>query len=124
MPIKTAVIILGHGSRTGNADSTIKRIEADLKSGGRFEMVAHAFLQYAPPNPEDVIEQCVRAGAARIVIVPFFLQPGAHVTRDVPELAAKARGKYPDVEIIITDLVGSHSLMATIISDLAGLNRK
>jgi sirohydrochlorin ferrochelatase len=122
--MKTAAIILGHGSRTGDADSTIRRIEADVRASGRFEMVAHAFLQYMKPPPEDVIDQCVRAGAARIVIVPFFLQPGTHVTRDVPALALRARRQYPDVEIVVTDLVGSHPLMTKIVVDLADVNRE
>jgi sirohydrochlorin ferrochelatase len=124
MPMKTAVIILGHGSRTGDADKTVRRIEDTVRSNGRFDMVGHAFLQYAPPHPEEVIDRCVAAGASRIVIVPFFLQPGAHVTRDVPALAIKTRTRYPDVEVIVTDLVGSHPLMATIINDLAAGNTK
>jgi sirohydrochlorin ferrochelatase len=121
--MKTAVIILGHGSRTGDADSSIKRVAADVKANGGFEIVSHAFLQYMQPCPEAVIEQCVRTGAARIVIVPFFLQPGAHVTKDVPALASIMRTRYPDVEIVVTDMVGSHPLMAAIVVDRARVHR-
>lgn len=115
--MKTAVIILGHGSRTGDADSSIRRVAADVKASSGFEIVGHAFLQYMQPRPEDVIEQCVRAGAERIVIVPFFLQPGAHVMKDVPALASLMRSRYPDIEVVVTDIVGSHPLMAAVVVD-------
>lgn len=121
--MKTAVIILGHGSRTGDADSSIRRVAADAKSNGGFELAAHAFLQYMRPHPEEVVEHFVRAGAGRIVIVPFFLQPGAHVTRDVPALASLMKSRYPDVEFVVTDIVGSHPLMATIVIERVRANR-
>ena len=101
----TAVIILGHGSRTGDADSGIKRVTAEVKTSGGFDMVAHAFLQYMQPGPEEVIDRCVSAGADRIVIVPFFLQPGAHAMKDVPALALKIKTRYPGIDIFVTDLV-------------------
>ena len=121
--MKTAVIILGHGSRTGDADSSIKRVAADVKASGGFELVAHAFLQYMQPRPEAVVEQCVRTGATKIVIVPFFLQPGAHMTKDVPALASLMRTRHPDVEIVVTDIAGSHPLMATIVADRVRAHR-
>ena len=122
--MKTAVIILGHGSRTGDADSSIRRVAENVKASGGFEIVAHAFLQYMQPHPDEVIGQCIHAGAARIVIVPFFLQPGAHVTRDVPALALTMRTRYPDVEIVVTDIVGDHPLMVDIVVDLIHRNRE
>lgn len=123
MGMKTAVIILGHGSRTGDADSSIRRVAANVKTSGGFEIVAHAFLQYMRPQPEEVIEHCIRAGATKIVIVPFFLQAGAHVTKDVPALAAMTRTRYPDVEVVVTDMVGSHPLMATIVTERVRTHR-
>ena len=117
--MEKAIIILGHGSRQADADSTIRRIAADIRSIGGFEIVAHAFLQHTRPGPEEALEQCVKEGADMIVIVPFFLQPGGHVSKDVPALLQKARGSYPRVAIHVTEFVGSHPLMARIVADLA-----
>lgn len=116
--MKTAVIILGHGSRSTDADTAIRAIVQGVMKAGKFAVVEHAFLQYVPPSLQDVLARCVDQNVDRIVIVPFFLQAGAHVTRDIPELVERARKQYPSVDIIVTGYVGAHPLMARIVEDL------
>ncbi|MEK6745015.1 MAG: CbiX/SirB N-terminal domain-containing protein [Nitrospirota bacterium] len=116
--MRTAVIILGHGSRNIGADEAIRKVVDGVKQGGSFAVVEHAFLQYVPPTPHEVIERCAGQNMDRIVIVPFFLQAGAHVTRDIPELIEKARKQHPAVEIIVSDFVGAHPLMAKVVEEL------
>jgi sirohydrochlorin ferrochelatase len=118
--VRTAVIILGHGSRNTGADEAIRKVVDGVKQSGSFAVVEHAFLQYVPPTPHEIIERCVGQNVDRIVIVPFFLQAGAHVTRDIPELIEKARKQHRDIEIMVTDYVGAHPLMAKIVEELAG----
>ncbi len=118
--MKSAVIILGHGSRSAGADKAIQRTAAEVKKRGGYEIVEQAYLQHTSPGLMDAIEVCARQNAGRIVIVPFFMQPGAHVTRDIPALIEQARKKHPGVEVLMTDFVGSHRLMAEIVLDLVG----
>ena len=118
--MKTAVIILGHGSKSRDADEAIRRVAAEVKGLGGYDIVEHAFLQYMQPGLEKALEQCIRQDAQKIVIVPFFMQSGGHVARDIPELAGKARKQYPAIDIVVTDYVGAHPLMAKIVVDLAG----
>ncbi len=119
--MKTAVIILGHGSRSNEADQAIRRVVEEVKKAGAYaHHVEHAFLQYIPPTPQDALERCARQKADRIVVVPFFLQAGAHVTRDIPELIEKARKQHPGIDIIVTEYVGAHPMMAKIVVDLVG----
>ncbi|HLE41225.1 MAG TPA: CbiX/SirB N-terminal domain-containing protein [Nitrospirota bacterium] len=116
--MKSAVIILGHGSRSAGADKAIQRIVVEVKKRGGHEIVEQAFLQHTLPALMETIESCARKNAERIVIVPYFMQPGAHVTRDIPALIEQARKKHPGIEILMTDFVGSHPLMAEIVMDL------
>lgn len=116
--MKTAIIILGHGSRSSGADATVKRVAHELKKSGGFEIVEHAFLQYVQPGPIEALAQCIRQGAQKIVIVPFFMQSGAHVNKNIPELVEKTKKQYPDVEVSVTDFAGSHPLMVKIVQDL------
>jgi sirohydrochlorin cobaltochelatase len=118
--VKTAVIILGHGSRSKGADETVKRVVVEVKKIGGYEIVEHAFLQYVRPAPHDAMEKCVQQQAEKIVIVPFFMQSGAHVSRDIPELVEKAKKQYSNIDIVVTDCVGAHPLMAKIVTDLIG----
>ena len=116
--MRTAVIILGHGSRSKNADTAIRAVVDGMKRAGDFAVVEHAFLQYVPPTPQEVIERCVGQNVDRVVIVPFFLQAGAHVTRDIPELVEKARNRHREIEVMVTDYVGAHPLMAKVVEEL------
>jgi sirohydrochlorin ferrochelatase len=116
--MKTAVIILGHGSRSGGADETVKRVASEVRKSGSLELVEHAFLQYMTPTPQNAIENCIRQQVQKIVIVPYFMQSGAHVTRDIPALVDKARKQHPDLDIVVTDYVGAHPLIAKIVEDL------
>ena len=123
--MKTAVIILGHGSRSGGNDATLKRIAEEIRrSSGENEIIDYAFLQYAEPTVDDVLDRCVKQGAKEIVIVPFFMQAGAHVTRDIPEFLEKAKKQHPALDIRVTAHVGGHPLMTKIIVDLVrGMGR-
>lgn len=116
--MKTAVIILGHGSRGEGAGDVLPRIVAEVKRLGGFEIVEHAFLQYVQPALDEALRRCVEAKAERIVIVPFFMQAGAHVTQDIPTLADSGRKRYPGIDIIVTNFAGAHPLMANIVVDL------
>jgi sirohydrochlorin cobaltochelatase len=122
--MKTAVIILGHGSRSGKADEQIKHVAAEVRKSIGSAIVKHAFLQYMKPGAEEVLEQCIRLGANKIVIVPFFLQPGTHVIKHIPELREKVKKLHPDVDIKVTDFAGSHPLMIDIVLGLLRRNER
>lgn len=118
--MKTAVIIVGHGSRNEPADLILKRIAAEVKKSGDFAMVEYAFLQYVQPGIDEALKECIRQGADKIVLVPFFMHPGKHVMKDVPSLIEKTKKQYPALEIIVTDFVGAHPEITKIVMDLAG----
>jgi sirohydrochlorin ferrochelatase len=116
--VKTAILILGHGSKNMSSDDAFRRIADEVKQLGGYDIVEHAFLQYAAPTPQDALKQCIRQKADRIVIVPFFMQAGTHVTRDIPELIRRAAVQYPGISIVVTDYVGTHPLLSKIVLDL------
>jgi sirohydrochlorin ferrochelatase len=117
--VRTAVIILFHGSRAEGADETAQRIAADVGRRGNFGVVTAAFLQHVKPDLMEAVHACVRQGAGKIVVVPFFLQMGMHVTADIPVLMERVKKQYPDLPIVTTSAVGSHPLMAEIVVELA-----
>ena len=118
--MKTAVIILGHGSRGNENDAAIKRVVEAIKMISSLEIVEYAFLQYVQPTPDEALDRCIIQGAKDIVIVPFFMQAGAHVTRDIPDFLVKSRTRHPECNIRLTDYVGAHPLMTQIVMDLVG----
>lgn len=121
--MKTAVIIVGHGSRSGGADLILKRIAGEIKKSGRFEIMEHAFLQYVQPGVDEALKECIRQGAGKIVLVPFFMQPGKHVMKDIPCFIERTKKQYPALEITVTDFVGAHPDITKIVMDMAGKAR-
>lgn len=116
--MKTAVIILGHGSRGDGNDEAIKQIVAAIRESISSDIVEYAFLQYAQPTPDEALDRCIRQGAKKIVIIPFFMQSGVHVTKDVPVFLDIAKKQHPKLDIRLTDYVGAHPLMKQIVADL------
>lgn len=116
--VKTAVIILFHGSREGRAAEAADRIVAAVTARGGYDVVEPAYLQYAQPDLPAAVERCVRQGAGRIVVVPFFMQTGIHVTADVPRVLRELCERHPGVTMAVSDAVGTHPLMTEIVVDL------
>ena len=116
--MKTAVIILGHGSRGNRNDTAIKQVVDAIKMCRSYAIVEYAFLQYVRPTPDEALDRCIRQGAKEILIIPFFMQAGAHVTKDIPAFLDKARTQHPECNIRSTDYVGAHPLMTQIVMDL------
>jgi len=119
--VKTAVIILFHGSRAEGSDATVHRIIAEVRRRGHFGIVAEAFLQHATPGLRESVAFCIQQHAEKIMIVPFFLQLGGHVTADIPLLVDEIRHGHPGIEITLTEPVGSHPLLVDVVLDLAAI---
>ena len=52
-------------------------------------------MELAEPSIATAYNECVRQGALQIVVHPFFLLPGRHWDRDIPQLAAEAAAEHP-----------------------------
>lgn len=68
-------------------------------------------MELASPSIEEAFDRCVGAGAQKIVLHPFFLSPGRHVTSDIPGLMAAAAKKHPDVAWVVSEPLGLQELM-------------
>jgi len=113
-------IVIGHGSPRREANTIgalAASLHADLHPGCNDNCVKGAYLQFSEPDIEAVIEMSVNEGASRIVLHPFFLNSGMHVTKDIPELIDSARTKYPGVEFIYTEPLGMHEKLIDIVKE-------
>lgn len=111
------LLLIAHGSRSQSANDEIRRLArhvADLDEND-YQAVLPAFLEMADPDIPRGIAECVEQGATRIVVVPYFLAGGNHVTRDIPRVIARARSELPQVEIVISRYLGSSDAMANLL---------
>lgn len=115
-----SIILIGHGSPKKDANNieTMGRllhsmIHPDCSKG----CVRVAYLQFAKPVLSDTIKESVFNGAKKIIIHPYFLISGMHVTKDIPEMIKEAKRMYPDVEFIYTEPLGIHEKLVQVIAE-------
>ncbi|MDY6912790.1 MAG: precorrin-8X methylmutase, partial [Chloroflexota bacterium] len=108
---KTGVIILTHGSRSKQTineilnifDRVTDRVRSLLAPGVE---VLWAALQFNHPNLEEAVEALVARGIDRVLILPYFLLPGRHITEEMPLLIETLRQTYPETQFVMADTLG------------------
>jgi precorrin-8X/cobalt-precorrin-8 methylmutase len=105
--VETGVIILTHGSRGKQGIAEVPNVLARVTDGIKALLppnieIIGAALQFNRPTLEEAAESLARMGTERIVIIPYFLLPGRHITEDIPELIEKLKKLYPKIKFILT----------------------
>jgi sirohydrochlorin ferrochelatase len=116
-----ALIIVAHGSRKASSNEEVKALGEKVKSllNEHYSFVMTAFLEFATPSLEESMLYCIDKGISEIVIIPYFLASGNHVTRDIPEVLQKIQASHPKVKITLKEHLGSSSGMVRLLSDMA-----
>ncbi len=115
--MKTAILLMAHGSRIPEANSAVNEIAAMVKRMSEFEIVEVSFRESHSPNIQQGIDACVSQGAERILLVPYFLYMGAHVLEDLPIELEEARLRHPGVEMAMGRHLGVHKRLAKLVLD-------
>jgi precorrin-8X/cobalt-precorrin-8 methylmutase len=118
--MKECILLLGHGSPKKDANKLEQvgtMLHGMLHAGCTEDCVRVAYLQFAQPGIMDTISECVKQGAKKVILHPFFLSSGMHVTKDIPGMIEEARGLYPDVKFIYTEPLGIHEKLAHIVME-------
>ncbi len=116
--MKESILLLGHGSPkkdANNLEQLAKMLHGMLHAGCAEDCVKVAYLQFAEPGIPDTIKECVQQGAKKIILHPFFLTAGMHVTKDIPEMIRDAQKLYTGVEFVYTEPLGIHEKLAHIV---------
>jgi precorrin-8X/cobalt-precorrin-8 methylmutase len=112
------ILLAGHGSPKKDANSLehiAKLLHEMIHPECSEECVRVSYLQFAEPNISGALEDCARDGAKKVIIHPYFLSSGMHVTVDIPEIIKETESKFPDVEFVYTEPLGIHRKMAELV---------
>ncbi len=113
--MKTAVLLVGHGSRIAGANAGLRDIAGRIKEQGVCAIVEVAFLERHEPDIQQGIDAYVLQGANRIVLYPYFLFTGGHVLKELPSEMKAATDRYPWLEIIHGEPLGVHPRLADVV---------
>ena len=114
------IILIGHGSpkkEANNIEVIAHMVHGILHPGCSDDCVNVAYLQFTEPDIMEAIKEAVQNGSKKIILHPFFLSAGMHVTKDIPEMIKEAEGMYPGVEFIYTEPLGIHEKLAQIVME-------
>jgi sirohydrochlorin cobaltochelatase len=114
--MRTAVILLAHGTREPDASGPVYRYAEALahESGMRVEPCMREFIE---PSVPTVVGKLAGEGYDRILVVPFFLFKSGHVTRDIEEDIGAEQKKHPGVSFAIGEPVGFDPAMVGILHE-------
>jgi len=112
------ILIVGHGSPRREANdgfvATVARIATRLGAAA-----LPTFFSLARPNIEDQVARLAGEGFRHIVLMPYFLYAGQHVSRDIPALVETCRAKHPGLRFeMLPTLEGEAGLEDVVVERL------
>lgn len=112
----SGVVAVSRGSSDPDANADLFKVARLLSDRHGAEFVEAAFVSLAPPSLPEALERCLRLGAARVAVVPYFLFTGVLVDR----IGAQARAwaaDHRDVEVRIGHEMGPDRRLAELVLD-------
>ncbi|HEX8964425.1 MAG TPA: CbiX/SirB N-terminal domain-containing protein [Rhodocyclaceae bacterium] len=113
------ILLFGHGARNPEYAEPFRRIKAAMQLRDPAARIEIGFLELQQPTFEEAIDALVRQGVHDIRIVPIFFAPGRHVLKDLPERAAFALDRYPELNVEVADAVGMVPSVVDAMADYA-----
>jgi sirohydrochlorin cobaltochelatase len=119
---RTALLIVGHGSREPRANAAFEDFVRDYAEHTRTTQpsltVAHGYVELAQPNVDQALAQLATTHD-RVIVVPLFLFLVGHTKNDLPIAAARARAAHPGKTFLVTRELGVHPALLDIAFDRA-----
>ncbi|MCU1497325.1 MAG: cbiX [Acidimicrobiales bacterium] len=110
-----AVVVAAHGSRAEAANLAHRQVVEDLDS--RIGPPATpAFLELVEPSIPAGIDAAVAAGARTVLVLPYFLHPGRHLSDDLPAIVADAVARHPGSDVRLLASFGSDPALLDILA--------
>ena len=63
-------------------------------------------MELAEPSIGEAVAKCASEGYKKVVVAPYFLSRGRHITTDIPAMVAEAQKAHPEVSCVIAEPIG------------------
>jgi len=115
------IIIVDHGSTRDESNKMLEQLTGLFaeRFTGKWTIVEPAHMEIAEPSIATAYANCVKRGATRIVVCPFFLGPGKHWTHDIPRLSAEAAKEFPQTHYHVAMPLGIDDLIMDLLDKRA-----
>ncbi|PIC05890.1 sirohydrochlorin chelatase [Anoxybacillus flavithermus] len=116
MDEQTAVILLGRGGSDPDANSDLYKIARLFWERNKRVIVEPAFMGVTNPLLDEGVERCIKLGAKKIVILPYFLFTGVLIKR-LEKRVSEFQSTYPNMSFVLAHYFGFHPSLQTIVLD-------
>jgi sirohydrochlorin ferrochelatase len=106
---ETCVLVVGHGSRDPDSNSTVAQNAHLLFEGRRYRSVEYAFLVVARPVIVEGVHRAALLGAHQLVVAPYLLFTGS-ADRRIKRISDQAATEL-NLHTVHADPLGSHPLL-------------
>lgn len=111
----TGIVLIAHGSRRPGANAELEWIAQQLRQRYPQWLVECAYLEIAEPTIPQAIANCVHQGADCVVLAPYFLSSGRHVSEDLDLIRSDAQARFPHVQLLLAKPLGPHELLVQLL---------
>lgn len=114
-----SLLLVAHGSRREQSNKEVRKIADKLgvRCGEQFPVIHSAFLELADPLIPDGLQRCIDDGASSITVLPYFLNTGRHVAKDIPEIVNDFKNST-GVTIDIVSHLGASEMMLDLLASV------
>ena len=114
-----SLLLVAHGSRRTQSNEEVRALADKLVSrcGDQFPVIHSAFLELADPLIPDGLQRCIEDGASSIIVLPYFLNTGRHVAKDIPEIVDNFK-RSTTVKIEIAAHLGASDMMLDLLASV------
>lgn len=113
---ETLLLVAGRGTSDADANSDLAKLTRLLSEGMEFGWGMTCYAGVTMPQPTQALDQAVKLGYRRIVVMPYFLSTGALVER-IFAATGEAVGRHPGIEFVLAPYLGAHPLIVESFSD-------
>jgi sirohydrochlorin ferrochelatase len=104
--VSRAILLVDHGSQLPESNALLDRIAAAVHARRPDALVEIAHMELAEPSLAAGLARCAARGATEVVVCPYFLGPGRHTTRDIPQLVAQASAAHSGLHVRVAEPLG------------------
>ena len=106
--MSNALILISHGSPRAQANEEFLSLVEQVAHmvAEQYSLVSGAFLGSTTPDIATAINDVIAQGATNICVLPYFLNSGVHVAKDVPAIIEQQQQNNPHCTITLLPCFG------------------
>ena len=111
----TAVLLIAHGSRQQAANEDLEEVARMIRARNAYDIIEISYLELVAPTIRQGARNCIIQGACRVLLLPYFLSAGTHVTQDLQQHCQELSDEFADASFILCPPLGLHPSIVDVV---------